>query len=190
LAINTFTDDNSNKLLGFNLGYQPSGLVSDLTLGVHGLGATVSAYADTGVPMSSAKLQLFGAYFRYDAADWEALGEYYRVGNSDVATGIRRFSNLWFAQVGRTFDSLKPYLRFERASLDPADNYFLSLQSGRSYKRAVAGLRYDLDTRSAVKLELNSTSESAVMQIDASGNPVPFADAKYRRAAVEYSIAF
>jgi hypothetical protein len=187
---NAFTDDNANKMLGLNLGYQPSGALYGLTVGAHGFGSTVDAYSTTSTVMSSTRLRMAGGYFGYDAAEWEATGEYYRFANSDVSSGATYRSSAWFIQVGKSFGLLTPYTRYERVSLDPNDNYFISQQAGRSYKRAVLGVRYVIDARSAIKFELLDTDEAAVMQIDDTGTLVPFTGARYRRAAFQYSIAF
>lgn len=54
----------------------------------------------------------------------------------------------------------------------------------------LAGVRYDLDARSALKLEVSRTNESDASLIDGQGLRVPLAATRYHRAAVEYSIAF
>jgi len=187
---NTFTDDSGDKMLGFNLGYQPTGALGGLTVGIHGFGSTVNAYATSGAALSGTKLRMAGAYFGYDTDEWEAIGEYYNFSNADTVTSAKQYSNAWFAHVGKTFGSITPYLRFERASLDPNDNYFRSQQAGRSYRRSVFGVRYALDGRSSIKLELSNTSETAMTQLDENGSLVPFAGGNYRRAAFQYSIAF
>lgn len=46
--------------------------------------------------------------------------------------------------------------------LDQTDNYFLRQASGRSYQRNVVGLRYNLNTQSALKVELNETTDELV----------------------------
>jgi hypothetical protein len=190
LDFNAFTDDNSGKMLGLNVGYQPSGSLGGLTVGVHGFGSTVNAYSQAASIISRTRLRMAGAYFGYDAADWDAIGEYYRFANADASSGTSRSSSAWFAQIGKTFDSLTPFVRYERTSLDPNDNYFRTQRSGRSYKRAVIGARYAFDAKSSLKFELSSTDEEAVMQIDENGALLPFAASSYRRAAFQYSIAF
>jgi hypothetical protein len=50
-----------------------------------------------------------------------------------------------------------PYLRYERAVLDQNDNYFALQAEGMSYFRAAVGVRFDLDAKSALKLELART---------------------------------
>jgi hypothetical protein len=188
---NNFTDDASGKMLGFNLGYQPSGALGGLTVGVHGFGSTVSAYTNSDSLLSKTRLRMGGAYFGYDADDWEAIGEYYRFSNSDAADSVGRSSRAWFVHVGRAFGwGLTPFVRYERTALDSQDNYFRSQSAGRSYKRSVVGARYALDSRSSFKLELSHTRESATALLDESGSFVPFAGGSYRRASVQYSIAF
>ena len=187
---NNFTDDTSGKMLGFNLGYQPSGALGGLTVGIHGFGSTVNASTNSGALLSKTRLRMAGAYFGYDADDWEAIGEYYSFGNADVAGGPGRSSRAWFVHVGRAFGSLTPFVRYEQTALDPLDNYFRSQLAGRSYKRSVVGARYALDARSSFKLELSHTNESATSLLDESGSVVPFAGGSYRRASIQYSIAF
>ena len=187
---NTFADDDSGKLLGFRLGVHPVGVLGGLSAGIHGFGSTVKAYTSSNALLSSTRLRVAGAYFGYDADDWEGIGEFYHFDNADSQGGARHASNAWFVHLGRAFGPLTPYLRFERTSLDPGDNYFRSLQTGRSYQRSVVGARYALDARAAVKLELSNTNENAMLQLDESGTLVPFTAASYRRAAFQYSIAF
>jgi hypothetical protein len=187
---NNFTDDNSGKLVGFNLGYQPNGALGGLSVGLHGFGSTVNTYAPAATLFASTRLRATGAYFGYDADDWEAIGEYYAFRNADLAGGPRRASNAGFVYVGRAFGSMTPFVRYERTSLDPNDNYFRSQAVGRSYRRGVIGARYALDSRSSFKFEWSSTSESALSQLDANGAALPFAASDYRRAAFQYSIAF
>lgn len=190
LDINPVSDDTDNKLLGLNLGLHPNGASRGWALGVHALGSTVNARSTAGTVMSTTRLRMAGAYAEFDSETWNVLGEYYNQRNRDVSTALSHSNNLWFVQASRNYGSLTPYLRFERANLDPADDYFRSLLIGRAYRRVLVGLRYDLDTRSAIKTEFSDTRESAVLQIDASGAVMPFSAARYRGVAVEYSIAF
>lgn len=190
LDFNAYTDDTSNKMLGFNLGYSPRGPLNGLTLGAHGFASTVAAVDAAGVALSQTKLRMLGGYFGYDADDWEAIGEFYRFRNGDVATGASNASSAWFTQIGRTFGLWTPYVRLENANLQAGDRYFASQQSGRGYRRSSAGLRYALDPRSSFKFELSHTSETATTLIDDTGSAVPFAGATYRRAAFQYSVAF
>jgi hypothetical protein len=190
LDINTFTDDTSNKLVGFNAGIRPDGPLSGWTFGLHGLGANVNAVSSANAILSATRVRLGGAYFQYESDAWNLLGEYYRQHNRDELTSIATSNNLWFAQASHSFGAFVPYMRYERASLDPLDVYFRSLLYGRSYRRAVVGLRYDVNQRSAIKTELMDTREDATQLIDETGGSVPFPAVRYRGLAIEYSIAF
>ena len=96
--------------------------------------------------------------------DWEIVGEYYRLRNTDLSGGSGRHGS-WtgYTQIGRTFqERWMPYYRFEKASLDQTDNYFLAQTNGRSYSRNLVGVRFNADPRAAVKLEWNRTNDRGV----------------------------
>lgn len=190
LEPNNLGDDTPGRQLGFNLAYLPNGPLEGVTLGVHGFGATVDTLAPSNARLGRTRLRAAGGYFGYDAADWEAIAEYYRFANVNADTGVRHGSNAWFIHLGRTFGALTPFLRIEQAVLNPEDDYFRGQRYGRSYRRQAMGARYMLDSRSSFKFEWSHTGENAMTQLDENGLPVPFAGGSYRRAAFQYSIAF
>jgi hypothetical protein len=191
LDLSPFTDDNSGKMLGGNVGYLASGALNGLSVGLHGFATKVGEYQGGGTVLrNSTRVRAFGGYLGYEVDEWEAIAEYYRFRNADVDSGPTRTSNAGFVHVGRTYGSLTPFLRVERTSLDPQDNYFRSLRTGRSYTHYVVGARYALDANSSLKLELRRSRESAITQIDETGALVDLAGASYRRALFQYSIAF
>jgi hypothetical protein len=118
------------------------------------------------------------------------IGEYYRFRNSDLGSGKASGSSAWFMQVGKTFDQWTPYLRAERAALQPGDRYFASQAAGRSYRRGSAGLRYAIGPRASLKFEWSATKEAATTLIDDSGATVPFDATSYRRTELQYSVSF
>jgi hypothetical protein len=157
-------DDNGNRALGFGLGYRFSGDLDGLALGVNGLRQSVGAYDATGTMTSLTRVEMLGGHAVYDNDGWELIGEYYHLRNTDLSGGSGGHRS-WtgYAHIGRTFqDRWLPYYRFEKASLDQSDNYFLAQNNGRSYSRHVLGLRYNADPRAAVKLELNRTDDQGV----------------------------
>ncbi len=190
LDYNAFGDDNNGRMLGANVGYEPHGDLRGLSVGVHAFGSTVDTRAASGALLARTRLRMAGGYFGYEANAWEGLGEYYRLANRDMASGTRHGSSAWFAQLGRSYGSLTPYIRHERASLDPADNYFATQHIGRSYTRWSIGTRFDFEAKSALKVEFGATTESSANLVDDNGTPAPLARARYRRLAIEYSIAF
>jgi hypothetical protein len=190
LDYNAFSDDNAGKLLGLNLAWQPGPALRGATFGVHAMGAGVDARLASGALHSRTRLRMLGGYAGYDAHGWEGLAEVYRFANADRAGGTRRTSQLGYVQLGRAFNLLMPYVRYERAALDGADNFFATQRVGRSYTRASVGARYELDARAALKLELGATREAAASLIDTSGAALALPAAAYRRIAAEYSISF
>ncbi len=190
LDYRAYTDNSANKMLGGNLGWQPGGSLSGLTLGAHAFGSTVDTLDGNGAVLNSTRLRMVGAYAGYDENDWETIVETYHFNNADVLGGNSHASNAWFAQVGRTFGSLTPFFRLEKVALDSADNYFASQESGRSYRRTALGMRYALDPKSSFKFELSSTREDAASLIDETGTVVPFSARSYQRTGFQYSVAF
>jgi hypothetical protein len=190
LDFNPFTDDSSSKVVGFNLGYQPSGALRGWSAGVHGFGTSAGQYSPSDVLLARTRVRMGGAYIGYDANDWEVFGEYYHFADRNDGETRRRSSDAGFLHVGRSFGSLTPFVRYERASLDPADDYFAAQITGRSYTRFVLGARYALDARSSIKLELQRTDEAGVEQRSESGGLMVTRRARYGTAAFQYSLAF
>lgn len=144
---------------GVNAWFEPSA-VDGLRLGLHGLRADV---IDDAVIANNTLLNMFGGYFAYTAEPWEMMAEYYKFHNEDRSGGTGTH-NSWasYAQIGYNINKWTPFARAERTKLDQTDNYFGVQENGRSYKRLAAGLRYDVDTKAALKVELDSTRKEAL----------------------------
>jgi hypothetical protein len=159
LTFNSIKDDNTNKLIGGNLRYAFAGSLEGLTVGAHGLTQVVDNAHDS----TRTRVNVWGALAVLDRGNWEGIGEYYRFHNHDLS-GFKGTLSSWagFAQLGYTLaEKYTPYARLEKAVLDSGDNYFLGQISGRSYQRQALGLRYDLNAFSALKLELNKTTDAS-----------------------------
>jgi len=147
---------NGQLMGGGRLGYQfDEGATAGLTLGLHALTARV---LDEQLD-STTRLLVYGGYAVYDTDRWENIAELYLFNNQDQSFGTgTHHSTAGFVQFGyRTAWGL-PYARFERASLSQADPYFYEQTSGGSYWRGALGVRFDIDLKSAIKLELADTS--------------------------------
>ncbi|MEQ1807290.1 MAG: hypothetical protein ABL900_18075 [Burkholderiaceae bacterium] len=190
LDYNAFSDDNGSKLFGFNLNWDPKATLRGASVGLHAFRTTADTRLATGALHSRTRVRMLGGYLGYDAHGWEGMAEYYRFANSDLGTGTRRSSQAGYLQIGRNYGTLTPYARYERAALDGADNFFVAQRVGRSYTRGSIGARYDLDARAALKVELGVTREDASLLIDETGAAIATGQARYRRLAVQYSIAF
>lgn len=163
---------------GYNLWYSPKSL-SALRLGVHGQGGNIED--DTSHNIT--RLNMYGGYGVFINDDWEALAEYYRFNNKDQSTGSGSHrSTAWFAQLGYNIGQFTPYGRIEKTRLDQGDAYFALQAGGRSYNRTAFGMRYDVDPKSALKLELNHTLKKDL--------GVGVVDDSYNEAQIQYSIRF
>jgi hypothetical protein len=119
-----------------NIGYEFGGSLDGLKLGIHAMRWKTTD--DVAPSPNSTNVRFVGGYGAYTENDWELLGEYYH------------FSVFWH---------FTPYVRWEAAVLDQADNYFgnLSAPIGSSYRRYAGGLRYDLTSNTALKFEYDRT---------------------------------
>ncbi len=139
--------------VGGRLSYQPGSLDS-LQLGVSALSGRIE---DTTNPANDTRLNVLGLHATWDSDAWEALAELYLFRNEALLGGGTHSSNAGYGQLGYRAGRYTPYARYERTALDQADGYFIGQASGRSYHREALGVRYDIDLKSALKLELADT---------------------------------
>lgn len=164
---------------GVNLAWRPAAL-PDLAVGVHGLGARVDFVDASGAVTQTTRVRMTGAWAYFQDDRLEVVAEYYGFRNEALPGGNRRTSKAGFAQAGYAVGAVTPYLRFEKTTLDQTDPYFAGQENGNSYKRSVAGLRYELNPKAALKLEGSRTRFS-----DA-GNTTP----SYGEARVQLAVRF
>lgn len=152
--------NNGTPAMGFNLGLSPRA-VPGLTLGLHAVTEKINSYDALGAANGQSTLQVTGAYAFYESDNWELIGEYYNFNNQDDfgKTGSHS-SSAAFVQAGyQLANRLTAFARYEKADLNKDDPYFSLMNNGTtsfgsSYKQTTVGLRYDLDPRSALKLQV------------------------------------
>jgi hypothetical protein len=149
-------NEHGRPIYGGRLGYQwTSGALEGLSVGVNGLDSHIT---DDATPQNMTDVRVYGAFAVYDTDSWEILSEAYLFDNDNLYTGKGGHrSKAYFAQAGYRLPMLIPYARYERALLDQTDQYFAALNSGGSYYRAAAGLRHDLNLKTALKFEVANT---------------------------------
>ena len=153
---------------------------SGWTVGVHGLTQQVAGENADASASGRTRMNMLGAYAVLDDDAWEAMSEVYRFRNRDLATGGTgsHGCTAGYVQLGRNLNpQFTPYVRLERAALDDADTYFNLQNTGRSYRRGVAGLRYNVDAKTALKAEWMRTAEDGT-----SGTPSSI--------ALQYAVRF
>ncbi len=161
LDFNASGDDNGSPGVGFSADISPKALPG-LTLGVHAMRQTVGGENSDASRTGKARMQFFGGYAFFDNDQWEAIGEYYRFRNTDLLSGSNKKLGSWagYAQLGY---NLAPrwvgFVRTEKSSLAKSDPYFNLQDSGSSYTSTAVGLRYDLDPRASIKLQLDRSRE-------------------------------
>ena len=150
--------DHGGAIYGGNLGYVFGDILNGLKVGVSAFRSHIS---DTEQVGRITQVDNTGVYFAYDTDRFEYLGEYYRFNDRDLTDGgpVRQ-SNAGFLQFAWRLPLATPYVRYERAVLDQGDNFFALQTNGVSYYRGALGLRFDLDPKSALKLELGRTKNT------------------------------
>lgn len=149
-------NEHGRPIYGGRLGYQwTSGALEGLSLGANALDSKIT---DDQTPQNLTDVRIYGAYGVYDTDQWEVLSEAYLFDNLNMYTGTGTHrSKAYFAQVGYRLPLLIPYARYERGLFDQKDQYFAALNSGQSYYRSAAGLRHDLNLKTALKFEVANT---------------------------------
>jgi len=147
---------------GGRLGYQfTGGALEGLTLGVH---AFTDRIDDDQMPANITRLKVYGGYVVYDTDSWENIVEFYAFNNEDLTgnTGSHR-SNAGFGQFAYRAGWGVPYVRYEKAHFDQTDQFFAqqtNVNSGNSYYRSAAGVRFDVNLKSAIKFEFANTHQT------------------------------
>ncbi len=139
---------------GGRIGYQfNAGAAEGLILGLHAFSARIEDDAT-----NATRVRAYGGYAAYDTDQWENIAEIYLFDDNDLNHGSgAHHSNAGFAQFGYRSAWGVPYARYERTVLDQSDSYFAALAGGGSYHRVALGVRFDVDLKSALKLELANT---------------------------------
>lgn len=167
---------NGRLMGGGRLGYKFEGGAADgWTLGLHALSARVLDDQRN----STTRLLVYGGYAVYDTDRWENIAELYLFNNQDQSFGTgSHHSTAGFVQIGYRTPWGMPYARYERAALSQSDPYFYEQLSGGSYWRSALGVRFDIDLKSALKLELADTGFTDRNEY------------QYGEALVQYAIRF
>lgn len=146
----------AEMLIGGNVGYAPGGALEGLKFGASFFSADI---LDDALVANRTRVRNVGVYAVYDTDQWENLVEWYHFDDEDHSgsTGTHR-SDAGFIQLAYRIGRFAPYARYERSSLDQADNFFAAQTSGGSYHRSAIGIRFDVDLSAALKLEFARTT--------------------------------
>ena len=151
---------NLSLTTGGRVGYIFSnGTLDGLNVGIHGLRSEVQIDGNSVASTTGqVELNMAGGYLYYNNYNWEVISEIYGFMNHDQIGGTGSH-NSWagFIHAGYAIDQWMPYVRLEKADTNKNDPYFSSMALGYAYSREAAGVRFDVNPQSALKLELNYT---------------------------------
>jgi len=151
----TAGNDQGDTIYGANVGYRFEDAYDGLKLGISGFSVEISD--DQALP-NRTRVNMLNAYLVFDTDRWENLLEYYRFDNDDLSSaGASHRSSAGYVQLGYRLPFGTTYARYEQTDLDQDDPYFAQQLSGMSYDREAVGLRYDIDEKAALKVELSET---------------------------------
>jgi hypothetical protein len=159
LDMNNPGNTHGNVIVGANTGLLLGGPLDGLKVGLHGF--TTRIEDQDVAPYLMTRVKAYGAYAAYDTDQWEHIAEFYVFNDENLSgtPGIHR-SKAGFVQLGYRAGAFTPYARYERATLEQGDNFFAAQTLGSSYLREALGLRFDVDLKAALKLELAHTHDT------------------------------
>lgn len=188
IDMNTAGGLHGDAIFGGNIGLRIDQALDGLTLGASAFTVKVEndGIPSRGIPSGFTRVNNYGLYVVYDTDHWENIAEFYVFDNKDLTgTGARHRSDAGFVQLAYRKGRFTPYARYERASLEQADNFFAAQDSGSSYHREALGLRFDLDLSSALKFEFAQTrlTDCGLRLTDCGPD-------EYDEALIQYAIRF
>lgn len=152
---NNETDDNHNKAVSFRLQVSPR-FLSALKLMVSGSFSEVEGYDSSNLPVLEVDQNILNLSLIYDqeGEPFELLSEVFWIQNKDQMTNLgKNKGTLYYVQLGYTLMGLiTPYFRYEQSMIEEDDPYMIAL-SAIDTKIALAGIRYELSTGTALKAE-------------------------------------
>lgn len=182
-------DPDNDKAVSWNLRFHPSA-VDGLAVGFSGQVGTIRITDETNTVIDKVDQTLLAYDLTWHTSRLEFLSEYYMWSN-DSDTGVTYDgSTAYYVQAGyRVGDHITPYARYEMmdAETDPlfdavgmtwdgSGSYALGIGTNRQKSVATAGFRYDLNFRSALKVEYRAVDDDV--------------DGAYNEGAVQWSFAF
>lgn len=165
LNYNLIKGDKGSQLVGGNVSYKfaSSSALEGLQLGVHAFQASVNSYADanySSARINGTDVMMTGGYLNYEKGITHVTAEFYNFENQNHGTGATKSnSTAYFVQADVNMGSYSPYAMYEKADLDSSSNYFAAQASGVNYERSTVGVRYDVNSAAAAKLQWMTTSD-------------------------------
>lgn len=144
LEPNIDSDDNDSKEVTFKLAVEPS-LLPGIEAGFSVASFKIDTSAKPGLNQ-----RIYAVHMVYDNDEGAvAMAEYFRFDNADAS------ADAFYVQLAYAVaEDITPYLRYESLDIDYADPYFKDLGGGMDRRQTIAGVRYDVTDRSALKAQV------------------------------------
>jgi len=176
-------DSDNKKAVSANLTFRPSA-VRGLEVGASvTAGTIVLSGTPGGIANGEIDQTVYALHAAYLAHNAELLGEFYAWNHDATMASGFDDSSAFYVQAGYLVgERVTPYVRYESLSADGMDPYFQTMGmtmagTDRDKTIVIAGVRYDLNYRSAVKVEYRSIEDDNY-------------DGSFTEGAVQWSFAF
>ncbi|MBI5237913.1 MAG: hypothetical protein HY887_05770 [Deltaproteobacteria bacterium] len=148
LEPNIDADDNDSKEVTLKLVVEPAALLG-LEAGISVASFKLDTSAKPGLNQ-----RIYAVHMVYDNDEGaEAMAEYFRFDNAEAS------ADAFYVQFAyNAAKDITPYLRYESLDIDYADPYFKDLKGGMDRRQSIAGVRYDIVDRSAIKAQVRRDS--------------------------------
>lgn len=144
LERNIDSDDNDSKGITLKLVVEPVALPG-LEAGISVVSFKIDTSAKPGLNQ-----RIYAVHMVYDNDEGTvAMAEHFRFDNADAS------ADAFYVQFAyAAAEDITPYLRYESLDIDYADPYFKDLSGGMDRRQTIAGVRYDIADRSALKAQV------------------------------------
>jgi len=147
--VQIFSDANNDKAYAFKLSLRPKGLPG-LALGPTIYYDVIPPDISTPPKFGETTELILGGHLVYLTKRFEFLAEYFNIHHDEEISSKTFDTNGFYIQTAYQKGKLKPYYRFDFVDIGKGDPFFSSFID---IKRHTVGLRYDVATFNALKLE-------------------------------------
>jgi hypothetical protein len=155
LQIQNAHDTNRPKAVNLRLRYEPGGLLDGLLVGGNlyfdGIGARDATA--TMAALGPIHEWIFGAHAAYFEHDLHVVAEVMMVQHTEVDTGAAHRTWAAFGEVGRTYDNLTPYVRYEWTRFPSEGDPYHGRTEADGYQGVSAGVKHSTSENIALKAE-------------------------------------
>lgn len=149
-------DTNRAKSFNVRLRLEPSGALDGLIVGGNLYVDSIPA-RDPGdaaaMPLGPLREWLAGAHVAYFEHDLHLVAEAYAIEHTELDTGASHWTYAAFAEAGKTFDKLLPFVRYEWTQFPSEGDPFYGRTADDGYQTVTVGLKHATSENIALKAQ-------------------------------------